>query len=56
MQRLVLNPNDETMKMLTNVLSGEVPQVTQAIHDGRAAALARLADEASRQEASGVQA
>ena len=39
---------------LTNVLGGEVPQVTQAIHEGRAAALARLTEEASRQGASGV--
>jgi uncharacterized protein YbjQ (UPF0145 family) len=39
---------------LTSVLGGEVPQVTQAIHEGRAAALARLTEEASRQEASGV--
>jgi uncharacterized protein YbjQ (UPF0145 family) len=31
---------------LTNVLGGEVPQVTQAIHEGRAAALARLTEEA----------
>src|ERR1700679_635828 len=38
---------------LTNVLGGEVPQVTQAIHEGRAAALARLTEEASRQGASG---
>src|SRR5580704_5883161 len=39
---------------LTSVLGGEVPQVTQAIHEGRAAALARLTEEASRQGASGV--
>ena len=39
---------------LTNVLGGELPQVTQAIHEGRAAALARLTEEASRQGASGV--
>src|ERR1700732_462077 len=39
---------------LTNVLGGEVPQVTQAIHEGRAAALARLTEEASRQGASRV--
>ncbi len=39
---------------LSNVLGGEVPQVTQAIHEGRAAALARLTEEASRQGASGV--
>jgi uncharacterized protein YbjQ (UPF0145 family) len=39
---------------LTNVLGGEVPQVTKAIHEGRAAALARLTEEASRQGASGV--
>ena len=39
---------------LTNIVGGEVPQVTQAIHEGRAAALARLTEEASRQGASGV--
>src|ERR1700722_9106785 len=39
---------------LTNVLGGEVPQVTQTIHEGRAAALARLTEEASRQGAAGV--
>ena len=40
---------------LTSVLGGEVPQVTQAIYEGRAAALARLTEEeASRQGASGV--
>jgi Putative heavy-metal-binding len=32
---------------LTNILGGEVPQVTQAIHEGRAAALARLTAETS---------
>jgi uncharacterized protein YbjQ (UPF0145 family) len=41
---------------LTSVMGGEVPQVTQAIHEGRAAALARLTEEASRQGASGLQA
>ncbi len=39
---------------LSNVLGGEVPQVTQAIHEGRAAALARMTEEASRQGAAGV--
>ena len=39
---------------LTNVLGGEVPQVTQAIHEGRAAALARLTEEAARQGVAGV--
>jgi uncharacterized protein YbjQ (UPF0145 family) len=38
----------------TGVLGGEVPQVTQAIHEGRAAALGRLTEGASRQGASGV--
>jgi uncharacterized protein YbjQ (UPF0145 family) len=38
----------------TNILGGEVPHVTQAIHEGRAAALARLTEEASLQGASGV--
>jgi len=37
-----------------NLLGGEVSQVTQAIHDGRAAAFARMVDEARGQGASGV--
>jgi uncharacterized protein YbjQ (UPF0145 family) len=37
-----------------NALGGEVPQVTQAIHEGRAAALARMTDEAVGHGASGV--
>ncbi len=37
-----------------NLLGGEVSQVTQAIHDGRAAAFARMVDEAQAQGASGV--
>jgi uncharacterized protein YbjQ (UPF0145 family) len=37
-----------------NVLGGEVPQVTQAIHEGRAAALTRMTLEATQQGASGV--
>jgi uncharacterized protein YbjQ (UPF0145 family) len=37
-----------------NMLGGEVPQVTQAIHEGRAAAFARMAGEAADQGASGV--
>jgi uncharacterized protein YbjQ (UPF0145 family) len=39
---------------VSNVLGGEVPQVTQAIHQGRAAALARMTQEAVQQGASGV--
>jgi uncharacterized protein YbjQ (UPF0145 family) len=38
----------------SNILGGEVPQVTRAIHEGRATALARLTEEASRQGASGI--
>ncbi|MGD0721812.1 MAG: heavy metal-binding domain-containing protein [Roseiarcus sp.] len=37
-----------------NILGGEVPQVTQAIHEGRAAAFARMAREAQQHGASGV--
>ncbi len=32
---------------LGNVLGGEVPQVTQAIHEGRAEAFQRMTDEAA---------
>jgi uncharacterized protein YbjQ (UPF0145 family) len=37
-----------------NLLGGEVSQVTAAIHEGRAAAFARMVDEARREGASGV--
>ena len=37
-----------------NVLGGEVPQVTQAIHEGRASALTRMTREAAQHGASGV--
>src|SRR5215467_11537884 len=37
-----------------NMLGGEVPQVTQAIHDGRASAFARMTNEARQHGASGV--
>jgi len=39
---------------LGNILGGEVPQVTQAIHEGRASALARMTREAADHGASGV--
>jgi uncharacterized protein YbjQ (UPF0145 family) len=38
----------------SNILGGEVPQVTQAIHEGRAAALTRMTQEAIQFRASGV--
>ncbi len=38
----------------SNLLGGEVPQVTEAIHAGRAAAFARMTKEAEAQGASGV--
>ena len=37
-----------------NLLGGEVPQVTQAIHEGRAAAFARMTREAQAQGAAGI--
>ena len=37
-----------------NVLGGEVPQVTQAIHEGRVSALTRMTQEAAQHGASGV--
>ena len=37
-----------------NICGGEVPQVTSAVHDGRAAAFERLVTEAKRHGASGV--
>lgn len=37
-----------------NLLGGEVPQVTAAIHEGRAASFARMVEEAMRHGASGV--
>jgi uncharacterized protein YbjQ (UPF0145 family) len=39
---------------LSNILGGEVPQVTEAIHQGRAAAFERMTAEAVREGASGV--
>lgn len=39
---------------LNNMAGGEVPQVTQAIHDGRASAFARMTNEARQHGASGV--
>ena len=39
---------------ISNVLGGEVPQVTQAIHEGRANAFQRMTEEAVREGASGV--
>ena len=39
---------------LGNMLGGEVVQVTQAIHEGRATALARMTEEAAGYRASGV--
>ena len=39
---------------LNNILGGEVPQVTQAIQDGRMHAFARMAKEAQNHGASGV--
>lgn len=39
---------------LQNILGGEVAQVTSAIHDGRANAFQRMADEARQHGASGV--
>ena len=38
----------------SNMLGGEVPQVTQAIHDGRASAFSRMINEAQQHGASGV--
>jgi uncharacterized protein YbjQ (UPF0145 family) len=38
----------------SNMLGGEVPQVTQAIHEGRAASLQRMTDEAQAHGAAGV--
>lgn len=39
---------------LNNILGGEIPQVTQAIQDGRMHAFARMAKEAQQHGASGV--
>jgi uncharacterized protein YbjQ (UPF0145 family) len=39
---------------LSNIVGGEIPQVTQAIHDGRASAFARMTSEARQHGASGV--
>src|ERR1700712_2684040 len=39
---------------LGNMLGGEIAQVTQAIHEGRASALARMTAEAAAHGASGV--
>ncbi|GAC1636658.1 MAG: hypothetical protein NVS9B14_15770 [Candidatus Acidiferrum sp.] len=38
----------------SNMVGGEVPQVTQAIHEGRASSLARMTSEARQHGASGV--
>ena len=39
---------------MRNLLGGEVPQVTEAIHQGRANAFARMVGEATREGATGV--